>query len=124
MSVFANKIRPHVVRELEQASISLNRGEPALSFKHLENAHVLGQESTYFHVLTHLHMAAWAIRQKDIRELFGQILRIVGAAMMTAIGQIPIGNTGGSNISPFKSLPLREEHERIISHAKNPSSYT
>ena len=36
MSVFADKIRPHVVRELEQASISLNRGEPAVSFKHLE----------------------------------------------------------------------------------------
>jgi len=92
--------------ELEKASLLLGRGDASSSFERLENVHVLGQESTYLHVLAHIHMARWAVRHRDLKELAGQVLRIVGAATNTAIGSVPIGNTGGSNISPFKPLPL------------------
>ena len=118
MSHFTQNIRAYVVEELDRASNLMKEGKPDAAFRHLENAHILGQESTHFHVLAHLHMAAWAIRQRDIKELFGQMLRIVGAAALTAIGLVPTGNTGGSNISPFKQLPLSEEHKQIISRAK------
>ena len=118
MSHFNKNIRVYVIGELDSASSLLSEGKPDAAFRHLENAHILGQESTCFHVLVHLHMAGWAIRQRDGREFFGQMLRIVGAAALTAIGHVPIGNTGGSNISPFKSLPLSDEHKHIISRAK------
>ena len=100
--------------ELQQAATAKLAGDTATEFHHLEMAHVLGQRSTYWHTRTHLHMLAWGWRQKSIREMLGQCLRIVGAATKTAIGLVPEGNTGGSNVSPIKPLPLRAEHQHVF----------
>ena len=43
----------------------------------------------------------------------------VGAVIGTGIGAIPTGNTGGSNISPFKTMPISPEFKKIIQEAKN-----
>ena len=63
-------------------------------------------------------MLAWSVRNRVLREFFGQIFRIIGAATKTAFGLIPEGNTGGANISPFKSLPIPAEFAEIIQSAK------
>lgn len=119
MSKFSENIRPYVADEIEGYRVSLANGNPGEASKHLENAHVLGQESTYWHVVTHLNMARWAIHQRNFKELLGQLIRIVGAATKTAIGLVPPGNTGGSNVSPFKPMQLTEEHEVLILQAKS-----
>lgn len=118
MRNFSKMIQPYVTEEFRRSESCLRQNDPLRAFNHLESAHVLGQESTYFHVLAHVRMAQWAICQKKPREFFGQILRIFGALTKTFIGLVPSGNTGGANISPFKSLPLSLEHQRIISNAK------
>ncbi|WP_288389267.1 DUF3703 domain-containing protein, partial [uncultured Alteromonas sp.] len=41
-------------------------------------------------------------------------IRIVGAATKTAIGLVPKGNTGGTDISPFKRLPISAENQAIL----------
>jgi hypothetical protein len=66
----------------------------------------LGQASTVEHVRIHWLMFLWGFRQKNLNEMLGQIMRMVGAATKTAVGFVPSGNTGGSNVSPFKSLPI------------------
>ncbi len=53
------------------------------SFEHLERAHVLGQASTREHVRVHWQMLRWAARQRQPQELAAQVLRIVGAAVLT-----------------------------------------
>ena len=118
MTKYTENIKPYVLEEIRTSAAESREGNSAQAFTHLENAHVLGQESTYLHVLAHIHMARWAVRQKDFKELAGQIIRIIGAATKTAVGLVPIGNTGGSNISPFKPLPLSDEHSRLITKAK------
>ncbi len=117
-SRFTKNITPHVVNELDLAEQAKSRRESAIEFEHLENAHVLGQESTYWHTKVHWLMLVWAVRNKSLREFFGQAFRIVGALLMTAIGFIPQGNTGGANISPFKPMALKPEHSRLIQQAK------
>jgi len=89
-----------------------------MAFTHLENAHVIGQESTYWHVRVHFLMMLWGIEQKDISEIFGQVIRIIGAAAFTAVRGVPVGNTGGSNVSPIKAMPIKSEHAEIIAKAK------
>lgn len=116
---FSVKIAPYVKDEFRLAEISLAKNEPSQAFTHLENAHVLGQESTYWHVKAHFLMFLWAIKQRQPKEFFGQILRMFGALTKTAVGLVPAGNTGGSNISPFKTLPLKEEHQTAITNAKS-----
>ena len=63
-------------------------------------------------------MLLWAVRNLQIGELLGQAVRIVGAATMTTIGLVPKGNTGGANVSPFKVMPIKPEHQAAINRAK------
>jgi hypothetical protein len=109
MSEFGRRIRPYVERELVAARQAETRGQPDVAFSYLERAHVLGQSSTVEHVRAHWHMLLWGIRRRNLPECLGQLLRIVGAATSTALGLVPQGNTGGSNVSPFKRMPLPPE---------------
>ncbi|MBB1381468.1 DUF3703 domain-containing protein [Shewanella sp. SR41-2] len=119
MNNFTKSITPYVQDQLSEADRSDRLGNVADSFVYLENAHVLGQESTYWHVKVHYLMLRWAIKQHDINEVIGQIIRIIGAALLTAIKGVPTGNTGGSNVSPVKVMPIKPEHAEIIAKVKN-----
>jgi hypothetical protein len=90
-----------------------------VSFGHLERAHVLGQASTVQHVRVHWLMLGWALRHRALREVRGQITRLVGAATKTWIGLIPSGNTGGANVSAFKSVPIPGDLTEIIANARS-----
>ena len=109
MSKFGRRIRPYVESEILAAREAESRGQPDVAFSHLERAHILGQASTVEHVRAHWHMLLWSIRQRNVREGLGQLVRIVGAAISTAVGLVPQGNTGGSNVPPFQSMPLPPE---------------
>lgn len=117
MSFHAN-IAPDVEAELRAAQAAEARGEAAQAFRHLEAAHVLGQASTRHHVRAHWAMLRWGLRQRDLREVWGQAIRLIGAATKTAFGLVPRGNTGGARISPWRSLPLDPEHARRIEAAQ------
>lgn len=121
MNTFGKRIRPSVDHELVAAAASETAGHIDASFRHLERAHVLGQASTVQHVRVHVQMLLWAVRHRRIRELLGQLLRIVGAATKTALGWVPTGNTGGSNISPFKPLPIPADLQATLDNAKGGS---
>ena len=118
MSEFGRRIRPYVDKELVAARQAEAQGQPDIAFLHLERAHILGQSSTVEHVRVHWHMLLWGIRQRNLPECLGQLLRIVGAAASTALGLVPQGNTGGTNVNPFKSMPLPPELEACIEKAR------
>ena len=118
MSQFGRRIRPYVEREIIAAYQADAQGKPDVAFSHLERAHILGQTSTVEHVRVHWHMFLWSIRQRNVRECLGQLLRIVGAAISTAVGLVPRGNTGGTNVNPFKSMPIPPELAALIEEAR------
>jgi hypothetical protein len=94
-------------------------GDPQAAFAHLERAHVLGQASTLHHVRVHLRMLAWGWRRRSPREVLGQITRVIGAATKTALGWVPTGNTGGANVSPFRSMPVPPDLAQHIHRARH-----
>ena len=118
MSTFGRRIRPYVEREIRAAYQAEARGKPDVAFSHLERAHILGQTSTVEHVRVHCHMFLWGIRQRNVRESLGQLLRIVGAAIGTAAGLVPQGNTGGTNVKAFKSMHIPPELAALIEKAR------
>ena len=77
-SVFTKNIAPYVQAELTQALAARHKQKPMIEFSHLENAHVLGQESTYWHVKTHLLMLLWAVRNSAPREFLGSFFAFWG----------------------------------------------
>jgi len=89
------------------------------AFYHLERAHVLGQASTVQHTRIHWRMFKLALKQRSPREIWGQIVRIVGASTKTPLGIYPNGNTGGSNVWFFKSMSIPNDLQAIIEHGKN-----
>lgn len=111
---FSRRIAPYVYSECLAAKACETRGHFMGSFAHLERAHVLGQASTREHVRVHWQMFLWAVRQRQPRELAAQLVRIVGAAVFTAAGLVPEGNTGGRNVSAFRRLPVPPELAHII----------
>lgn|SRR5262245_40869525 len=118
MSEFSRRIRPYVEREILAAYHAEAQGKPNVAFSHLERAHILGQPSTVEHIRVHLHMFLWGIHQRDLRECLGQLLRIAGASIGTALGLVPQGNTGGTNVDPFKPLPIPPELAAQIQEAR------
>ena len=118
MSSFTKAIAPYVKKELLNYEQALISGDFSTAFTYLENAHILGQESTYWHVKVHYLMLIWGIKQRDFKEILGQVIRIIGAAALTVIKGVPTGNTGGSNVSPIAPMPIKPEHSEIIAKAK------
>ena len=109
------KLTKHFIKQkMNQYELALVQGDRKKAFSMLEDAHVIGQQSTYFHCLVHYKMLRHGLRYRDFREVFGQIIRLVGAFTKTAIGLVPIGNTGGANVSPFKSMPVGRENQEIL----------
>jgi hypothetical protein len=76
------------------------------AFAHLERAHVLGQWYVRSHLIAHSGMLRIGWRRRDLREIFGQPIRIPGGMIGSAIGRVPRGNTGGANVSAFRPLPI------------------
>jgi hypothetical protein len=67
-------------------------GDARSAFAALERAHVLGH---------------W-------REVIGQVLRIALVPIGHLVGRLPIGNTGGANVSAFKPMAIPPELKRLI----------
>jgi uncharacterized protein DUF3703 len=84
------------------------------AFAHLERAHVLGQQSVVPHVQSHWLMLRVAVHRREATAFLGQAARIVLGALGSALGSVPTGNTGGTNISMFKRLPIAPELLEII----------
>jgi hypothetical protein len=118
MFEFAKAIRPYVQAELAAAADAERRGDRRLAFWRLERAHVLSQAATFEHVRVHARMLRYALRQGLLREAFGQVLRMVLAAPLSMAGLIPVGNTGGSNVSGLRPMPVPADLQKIIDEAR------
>ncbi|VEL98234.1 uncharacterized protein DUF3703 [Alteromonas sp. 76-1] len=111
---YSLRVKPYVQQKLNAANAAREQGDLKAEFKHLEDAHVIGQRSTYFHTLVHLRMLVFALRYRILNEIIGQVIRILGAMTKTAFGFLPTGNTGGSNVRAFQPMPISKENETIL----------
>jgi len=118
MPTLASLVRPHVERELDAASTAEARGEFETAFGHLERAHVLSQVATYEHVRVHWQLLRFALRHDRTADAFGQLWRMVGAALLTAVGLVPDGNTGGSNVNGFRRMPIAEDLRQTLQEVR------
>lgn len=94
------------VVEISQAKGLIAEGQREAAFVHLERAHVLGQLEVLPHVQVHWLMFKVEVSRRRAWAAVGQLLRIVLGGLGSAVGMVPVGNTGGSDISMFKRLPI------------------
>ena len=100
--------------EIVLAKNLISKGELEAGFSHLERAHVIGQAFVIPHATSHLWMFKVEVRRRRVMAALGQIVRILLGTLGSAIGIVPVGNTGGSDISMFKRMPIEGELQKVI----------
>ena len=100
--------------EIAQAKKLIARGELEASFPHLQRAHIIGQAFVVPHATSHWLMLKVEFRRRRVMAAFGQIVRIVLGILGSAVGVVPAGNTGGTDISMFKRMPIEPELQNIM----------
>ena len=82
-------------------------------FHHLARAHILSQRWTLPHVRVHWRMLSAALAERDRREVIGQAVRIVAAAVFSRIW-VPIGNTGRADVSAMRPMPVPDDLRTLL----------
>lgn len=108
-------LRDALEAELRQAAAAEAAGDATQAFRHLERAHVLSQRATGAHVRVHLRMLGWGWRRRDAREVAGQAMRTLAAALFSRIW-VPVGNTGGARVSALQPMPLPDDLRALLEH--------
>jgi hypothetical protein len=103
------KALTYVNEELRASATAENAGNMEAAWRALERAHVLSQALAGPHTRVHWAMFCFAFRRRDVREMIGQVPRILLAAPGSLLGRAPRGNTGGSNVGIFSPMPIPEE---------------
>lgn len=96
----------------------LARAEHEAAWLQIESAHVVGQTRFVPHLETHALMLTLALRTRDLGEAAGQVLRLLLVPLGHALGRLPLGNAGRSNISAFRPMPVRDDIARAIAAAR------
>jgi hypothetical protein len=108
--------------EIALAKELIARGDLETGFTHLERAHVIGQAFVVPHARSHWLMLKVELRRRQPVAAFGQVVRIALGVLGSTVGFVPVGNTGGSNISMFKRMPIAPELQSIIDGGAPPDA--
>jgi hypothetical protein len=100
--------------EISNYQLKMSKSDLSEAWNHLERAHVIGQAYPYQHSYAHWKMLLFGIKIKNVREIIGQLPRLLVGGVKSFVGKIPIGNTGGANIHPLQSLPIQEDIKSIF----------
>src|ERR1044072_3571793 len=109
------ELRQAYVREMQAAVESYDRGNVEKAFSHLERGHILWQSYTFPHARAHWWMLRVGSGWRDLTEINGQVVRILGALIFSRIW-VPTGNTGGAHVPPFTS---RSEERRVAKECRS-----
>lgn len=99
---------------MSEASRHMAVGGSQTAFEALERAHVLGQLDFLPHLRVHWHMLRIGWRRGDRHEVLGQLMRIALVPVGHLLGRLPMGNTGGANVSAFKPMDIEPELQRLL----------
>lgn len=106
-------------REIALAKLAMQCRNDQMAFSWLERAHVLAQRSTARHCYVHWLMLVVGWRQNDYREVVGQLLRILAAAIFSKVW-VPLGNTGRARINAFRPMPIPPDLRHWFSRGRHP----
>jgi len=80
----------------------------------LERAHLLSQPWAWPHTRVHASMLAIAIRQRDLHESIGQLVRLCVAGPGSLTGRYPVGNTGRTAMALTETADVADHIAAIL----------
>jgi hypothetical protein len=100
--------------EYEKFYISSELGDIEQSWIYLQRIHIVSQSILVDHLKSHLNMLFYAVKTGDIKEIFGQVLRLMLAPIGNFLRRIPAGNRGTSDVSPFLRETIPNDLKEFI----------
>lgn len=67
-------------------------------------------------------MLGFGIRLKNLREIVGQIPRLIFGGVKSFVGRIPVGNTGGADVPALRAMPIPDDLAQPIASARRSHS--
>jgi len=101
-----SKLNPFYEMELNAYKTEFIKGNLQTAWRHLERAHILGQQYPYAHSYVHWKMLQFGFKIKSRKEIFGQIPRLLVGGVKSFVGKVPLGNPGGANVPALKPFPI------------------
>ena len=117
-TVMPKGLKPYYEAELEGYHNEFVQKNLGLAWRHLERAHILGQQYPLAHSYVHWKMLIFGIKCKQVKEIIGQIPRLIFGGVKSFVGHVPIGNPGGANVSPIKPFPIDADLRNIFAQAQ------
>jgi hypothetical protein len=62
-------------------------------------------------------MLGYGLRNRDLKEVVGQMLRLTVAAPGSWTGRYPLGNTGGADVSALLPMPIPDDLRGLLEGA-------
>ena len=115
---FPQVLQTYYEQELEEFRLRLKSSEYQVAWRHLERAHIIGQAYPVQHSYVHWLMLKFGFRIKNFKEVLGQIPRLLVGGVKSFVGKIPVGNTGGANVPPLRSMEIPEDLKQILMKVK------
>jgi len=112
-------LKPVYRQELLRAKSDFDKKYYQQSWRHLERAHILAQPYPVEHTKVHWKMLCFGIAIKNVKEILGQIPRLLFGGIKSFVGKVPVGNTGGANVPPFLPMEIPKDLLDIINRSKN-----
>jgi len=109
--IFNNKF---ISDEYQKFYIASELGDIEQSWGHLQRIHIVAQSNLFGHLKSHVSMLVYAIKIGNIKEIFGQLLRLILAPIGHFSGRTPTGNRGTSDVSPFLKEPISNDIKELL----------
>ncbi|MEV0806329.1 DUF3703 domain-containing protein [Micromonospora sp. NPDC050200] len=97
--------------ELTTASHTTDSAE---AWRAAERAHILSQPWPWPHTVVHAVMLRRSLRERDVVEAVGQVIRLAVAGPGSATGRYPQGNTGRARVPMTKPMPVPEDLAALL----------
>ncbi|UXX80382.1 DUF3703 domain-containing protein [Reichenbachiella carrageenanivorans] len=114
-----DELKSFYQKEIETYHRALADLDYPKAWHHLERAHIIGQRYAWPHTETHSYMLYLGFRQKKVKEVLGQALRLILGAPFSLIGQIPVGNVGSTRVSMIKRQRIPTDIQAMFSKTNN-----
>jgi hypothetical protein len=108
-------VREQFNAELQGAKKAVAEQDFETAWIALQRAHILGQTDAIAHFTAHWQMLKLAWRQRDLREVAGQLLPTLVAIPLTLLyGQVRALRGGKVNVDPSESMSIPDDLQRLL----------
>lgn len=122
MSSMSEEIRDRIDANLVEAKILRVRGEWSRCWRLLEDAHVLSQPWAWAHIRVHAAMLCAGWGSRDVREVRGQLVRLLVGGPASVARRYPMGNIGRARVPAVQPMPIRADLAEMLMRAGQPAT--